>query len=405
MAAPFIEDIEESEDEDEVSYFAHGIWGPRRKNLLTLLMINGLEIVGEAGLVAYMWKNNFHPASLVIVSAFGAVSVVDLYQNAREYIRKSPTLIRDRLRLSCLLTSTVIAYFIGVHGFSSSLKSNKHLMCILCLGITTINYNLSVTSQTILGRTVMDRSPFMKCCQLLFGPSLLWSAGYYLKIFQQHDEEWLLTLPMMASAIVGGLIASAGYGRVESNNEPRWLLFKGLEIFIGGCLLLANGAALLIHGTKNQFPPVYVGLFASFIYIGFRDITNSLETFQACAEMEAPVFYSISGMIGGLSIFTSSGIFIRCLGQPNLMPVFVIMGGIGLTLFQKSVKDLDAQVRPPVFKRYCQRILGPVVTMYSSLAAAYLGYSMGWHFSLLMVPFTSAGMYATYSGFMRRNGA
>ncbi|GBO44998.1 hypothetical protein AVEN_61371-1, partial [Araneus ventricosus] len=53
----------------------------------------------------------------------------------------------------------------------------------------------------------------MKCCQLLFGPTLIGCAAYYMLSFRQHDEEWLLCLPMIASAIVANHIAFVGYRR------------------------------------------------------------------------------------------------------------------------------------------------------------------------------------------------
>ncbi|GBM96480.1 hypothetical protein AVEN_114023-1, partial [Araneus ventricosus] len=55
----------------------------RKRNLLKCMMIDGLEIVGEAALVAYTFKSNFHPAWPLVVSAMGAVSATDFYRNAR----------------------------------------------------------------------------------------------------------------------------------------------------------------------------------------------------------------------------------------------------------------------------------------------------------------------------------
>ncbi|CAL1290152.1 unnamed protein product [Larinioides sclopetarius] len=154
-----------------------------------------------------------------------------------------------------------------------------------------------------------------------------------------NNKVWI---PCLGVVVSGYHLAASSVTRVESNNEPRWLLFKGIELFVGGCLLLLNGSFLVAYSVNNQFHPLFIGFCTTIVSNGVTDITSSLE----------------------------------------------------------SLHDLVPQ---PVFKRYCQRVLGPVVTVYSSLAAAYVGYSMGWRFSLVMLPFIPAGIYTTYQGFRRRN--
>ncbi|GBO23561.1 hypothetical protein AVEN_57004-1 [Araneus ventricosus] len=119
--------------------------------------------------------------------------------------------------------------------------------------------------------------------------------------------------------------------------------------------------------------------------------------------MEAPVFYCICGMVGGPIVFLSACLGIGCIDDPILLPVFLVTAATSLTLLGKSVMDLHNLVPRPVFKRYCQRVLGPVVTVYSSLVAGYVGYHMGWRLSLVTMPFISGGIYATYKGFRWRN--
>ncbi|CAL1290151.1 unnamed protein product [Larinioides sclopetarius] len=340
MRPDFIIRREEFEDENGVKLIVFKIRRRKRKNLQKNMMIAGIEIVSEAALAAYTWKSNFHPVWPLMVSGMGAVSVIAFYKNARRYIRKLPRLQIERFRLSWYFATGVITYFTSIHCFSEALKCNNKVW-IPCLGVVVSGYHLAASSVTRLGRTVLNRSPFMKCCQLLFGPMLIGCAACYLS-FRQHDEEWLFCLPMIASSFVANHITFVGYRRVESNNEPRWLLFKGIELFVGGCLLLLNGSFLVAYSVNNQFHPLFIGFCTTIVSNGVTDITSSLE----------------------------------------------------------SLHDLVPQ---PVFKRYCQRVLGPVVTVYSSLAAAYVGYSMGWRFSLVMLPFIPAGIYTTYQGFRRRN--
>ncbi|CAL1290153.1 unnamed protein product [Larinioides sclopetarius] len=215
-----------------------------------------------------------------------------------------------------------------------------------------------------------------------------------------NNKVWI---PCLGVVVSGYHLAASSVTRVESNNEPRWLLFKGIELFVGGCLLLLNGSFLVAYSVNNQFHPLFIGFCTTIVSNGVTDITSSLESFQGCVEMEAPVFYCICGMIGGPIVFLSACLGIRCICHPVMLPVFVVTAGTGLALLGKSIMDLHDLVPQPVFKRYCQRVLGPVVTVYSSLAAAYVGYSMGWRFSLVMLPFIPAGIYTTYQGFRRRN--
>ncbi|GBN08021.1 hypothetical protein AVEN_8238-1 [Araneus ventricosus] len=361
MPANFVESLEEFEDENGARFVVFKILYKKKRSLLKGMVIDGLEIASEAALVAYTWKSNFHPAWPLVVSAMGAVSVTDFYRNARKYIRNC-RLQRDRL-VNVVLATGGYSHP-AIHAFSEGIEINNSMDPRL--GVVASGYHpLHHRYQNFLGKKLV-----LKC--------------FVLEIVSN------LTVPPFFGCL-----------KVESNSEPKWLLFKGLELLVGGCLLLINGSVLVAYSVNNKLHPLFITFSTTMIINGITDITNSLESFQGCVEMEAPVFYCICGMVGGPIVFLSACLSMRCIVHPIMLPVFLVTAGTGLLLLGESVMDLHDLVPRPVFKRYCQRVLGPVVTVYSSLVAGYMGYHMGWRFSLVMMPFIPAGIYATYEGFRR----
>ncbi|GBN41976.1 hypothetical protein AVEN_258022-1 [Araneus ventricosus] len=118
--------------------------------------------------------------------------------------------------------------------------------------------------------------------------------------------------------------------------------------------------------------------------------------------MDEKVSCCIGGMITGPVIFFSACLMVKFMDDKSTVYfMFLILTGSGHGVLWASVYELYKLVPRPVFDRYCQRVLGPLLTVYSSVASAYIGYHIGWRFSLAMMTFVPAGIYVTYKGFKK----
>ncbi|XP_055945743.1 uncharacterized protein LOC129976283 [Argiope bruennichi] len=392
MDANFIGDVAEHEDDNGRNLHVSEI----RSNLLKQMMYDGMQIVSGAALATYSWKLGFHSISTFVFSTIGAAGVIGFCMNIRKYSQIASNIQKGGIGPKWYLTTGTVTYFSNVYALSEALM-RSHELWIPCVGVGGFGYCLAVSSMNSLGRTILNRMPLLKCVQLMFGPALIAGGAYYLLGFRQHDD--MFCLPWIAFVAVGNHIAFTGYKRFGSNDQPNWLLFKGIELLLGGCIMCINGAVLVVYSMNNGYHAIITVFYFTMILNGISDISSSLEAFQEYADLEPQVFNCICGMTAGPVIFLSTCLGVKFIQNPIVVPSFFLAAGISLVLLIKSVMDLHDLLPRRMFFRYSRRVLGPVITVWGTVVTIYTGYHLGWRSSLVAISLIPMGVLATYRGF------
>ncbi|CAL1290156.1 unnamed protein product [Larinioides sclopetarius] len=297
----------------------------------------GIQVVFGAGLASYTSGDETFgilPSICSVIAVAGTYNALKIMQkNSQKFFIRRP-----REWSSWDLASGIFTFSAGVYAFSEGLARNDR-MWVICLPLAASGYHFTALTIDSLD-TVLNRKPFLKCCQLMFEPALVASAATYLFYFRNHNQGWLKWLPFLAIGATGFKIVGRGCIRDGSIGGPKHLLLKVIETFMGGCFLSISCTVLAIYSSANDFLWPWTAFMSSVSLYGF----------------------------------------------------FVIYG---------SLTCIYNRVPRQIFYRYCQRVFGPVLAVYSSVVSAYTAYRMGWIHSLLPMPFVPAGIYATYKGFRK----
>ncbi|CAL1290155.1 unnamed protein product [Larinioides sclopetarius] len=359
----------------------------------------GIQVVFGAGLASYTSGDETFgilPSICSVIAVAGTYNALKIMQkNSQKFFIRRP-----REWSSWDLASGIFTFSAGVYAFSEGLARNDR-MWVICLPLAASGYHFTALTIDSLD-TVLNRKPFLKCCQLMFEPALVASAATYLFYFRNHNQGWLKWLPFLAIGATGFKIVGRGCIRDGSIGGPKHLLLKVIETFMGGCFLSISCTVLAIYSSANDFLWPWTAFMSSVSLYGFFVIYGSLTCLRFYLHMDRRVFFSTVGTIVGPVTFSSAFLMVECFEKSDMMyPAFFFLTGTGQCILYASLYQIYNRVPRQIFYRYCQRVFGPVLAVYSSVVSAYTAYRMGWIHSLLPMPFVPAGIYATYKGFRK----
>ncbi|KAF8778694.1 hypothetical protein HNY73_015393 [Argiope bruennichi] len=372
---------------------------PEIKTVFRELVCAGIQVGGGVYLAAYTYNN---PTYKILPFMYSAVAIGGAYNVFKILLKHySPKYIEtNRIRTAWELANGALAYSVGVYGFSEYLKQDDE-MWIPSLAIAASGYYFSKTAVDDL-MPIFNMDPFFLCFQLMSEPVLIAYAATYLIYFQNHEESCIYWLPFVFIGIIGFKIATDGFSKADATVR-KLFLFKVIKTMMGSCLFALSSLVLTIYGSMHDFPRLWnilmivMDFFAAFLIYG------SLTCLRRYTDLDTQVFYSLANMTAGpLTILTSCLSFHFVEDTTMKYFIFISLAGLGNFLVCRSVYQFYKVIPRPVgYRRYYERLLGPVMIAYSSLATAWVCYRMDWRFSLVVIPFIPTGMYATYRGYRK----
>ncbi|KAF8778692.1 uncharacterized protein LOC129976197 isoform X2 [Argiope bruennichi] len=362
------------------------------------LMCAGVQIIGGTALTTYTYDNPTYrilPFMYFAIAIGGAYHVFKIMQENYCSVR----IKTNRIQSAWELANGALAYSVGIYAFSEGLKSGDKIW-IPCLAVATSGYYFCIKAFHDLV-PIFNRRPILQLCHLMFEPGLIACADTYLIYYRHHEENCLYWLPFVFIGIIGFNIATEGFSEAD-NRDKSSLLLKVIKTMMGGCVLTLSCLVLTIYGSINKFHSLWITFMVGGIFFGAFLIFGSLTCLRRYIDLETQIFLSFSGMIAGPLVFSSACFTIHYVEDASMVRfIFLLLAGLGHFLLCRSIYEFYKMLPVPFLRKCYLCLLGPVVTIYSSFVATCIGRRMGWRFSLVIMPFIPAGMYATYRGFRK----